>query len=109
MLPAEAAGMAKLSDDLLDIGGLKLPVPVHHDAVPVYVRRRASDLSILEIEIAFHDGPEQEELHAKEAEADRYPLGRKEYWRSAMVGKYTYGADNHPMTEEEFVKEWAEA
>ena len=47
-------------------------------------------MSIIEIEIAAHDGPEQEELDLLNFEAERYPLGPKEYWRSKMVGKYTY-------------------
>lgn len=39
-------------------------------------------------------------------EAERYVLSPKEYWRSAMVGKYTYGADQHLMTDQEFEEDW---
>lgn len=77
--------------------------------VDVYVRRFAHDLSIYEIMIAQHDGYAQEELEQENMEAERYPLGPKEYWRTKMVGKYYYGADHHLMTNEEFEADWAEA
>lgn len=48
----------------------------------------------------------QEELDAENAEAERYPLGAKEFWRSRLVGKATYGADAHPMTNEECESDW---
>jgi hypothetical protein len=53
-------------------------------------------------------GLAQEELDEENREAERYPLGPKAYWRSKMVGKYTYGLDQHLMTDEEFEQEWAE-
>ena len=76
--------------------------------VSVYVRRFADDLSIAEIHMAKHDGYSQEELDNENEEADRYPLGPKEYWRTKQVGKYLYGQDQHVMTNEEFEQEWAE-
>ena len=41
-------------------------------------------------------------------QAKIYPLGPKEYWRGEMVGKATYGVDNHLMTNEEFEEDWAQ-
>lgn len=114
ILSAEWVGDAKVDEDgILDIGGIKVRVD-HFDgwregSVGVYVRRQSSDLSVMEIALAGHDGLAQEELDAQNEEADRYPLGPKEYWRSKMVGKYTYGyPDTHPMTNEEFEAEWPE-
>jgi hypothetical protein len=74
--------------------------------VGVYVRRSSEDLSVMEIHMTRHDGLAQEELDAQNEEAAAYPLGAKEYWRSEMVGKYTYGADGHLMTDEEFEMDW---
>jgi hypothetical protein len=74
--------------------------------VPVYIRRLSSDLSVVEIIIARHDGLAQEALDAENEEAENYPLGPKEYWRSKMVGKYIFGEDNHKMTEEDFENYW---
>lgn len=74
--------------------------------VSVYIRRFADNLSIAEIHMAKHDGYAQEELDHENEEAERYPLGPKEYWRAKMVGKYTYGLDNHLMTNEEFEADW---
>ena len=108
ILPAEAIGAARLADGHLDVGGVRVPVPVDWGEVPVHVRRSSSDLSVVEVLVAFHDGLAQEELDAQNAEAERYPLGPKEYWRSAMVGRYGYGADGHPTTDEEFEQEWGE-
>jgi hypothetical protein len=31
-----------------------------------------------------------------------------EYWRGRMVGKYTYGADGHLMSNEDCEADWAE-
>lgn len=74
--------------------------------VGVYVRRASDDLSVIEIHMARHDGLAQEELDRENAEAERYPLGPKEYWRGKMVGKYRYGADSHLMTNDEFEEDW---
>jgi hypothetical protein len=76
--------------------------------VSVYVRRFSSDLSVAEILMAQHSGLFDEELAYQGEQAENYPLGPKEYWRSEMVGKYTYGADNHLMTNEEFEIDWEE-
>ena len=74
--------------------------------VPVYVCRWADDLSIAEIQMAQHDGLSDAELEYQNELAEIYPLGPKEYWRSEQVGKYTYGKDNHFMTNEEFEEDW---
>ncbi len=83
-----------------------------YNPAAVYVRRlsgKTEGLSISEIIISVvGDGYAQEELNAENAEAVRYPLGPKEYWRGRMVGKYTYGADGHLMTNEDFEADWAE-
>lgn len=107
ILPAEFIGVAHAPGCRLTIGDVD--VPVWSDRVSVYVRRHASDLSVAEIAIAAHDGPEQEELDLLNFEAERYPLGPKEYWRSKMVAKDFYGADRHPMTEDEFEEYWGES
>ncbi len=78
------------------------------NTVPVYVSRFADDLSIAEIQMAQHDGLAEAELEFQNQQAYVYPLGPKEYWRSEQVGKYTYGVDNHLMTNEEFDDEWCE-
>lgn len=74
--------------------------------VAVYVRRLSDDLSVAEIHMTRHDGLAQEELDRENAEAERYPLGPKEYWRGKMVGKYRYGPDQHLLTDEEFEADW---
>ena len=83
-----------------------------YNPAAVYVRRlsgKTEGLSISEIIISVvGDGYAQEELDAENAEAGRYPLGPKEYWRGRMVGKYTYGSDGHLMTNEDFEADWAE-
>ena len=76
--------------------------------VDVYVRRFAQDLSIYEIMIAQHDGYAHEESQMEDYEAERYPLGPKEYWRAKMVGKFLYGPDEHLMTNDEFEEAWIE-
>lgn len=120
VLPAEWVGKAAHDKDgILTIGtGDKvvklylnkgtLPRWWHDECVDVYVRRFAHDLSIYEIMIAQHDGYDNEQAEQENMEAERYPLGPKEYWRSKMVGKYTYGEDHHLMTNEEFEDEWNE-
>lgn len=104
ILPAEHFGTAYGKDGQLNIGGLA--VPYRDTAVDVYIRRSSKDLSVVEIHIARHDGLAQEELDRQNEEAEHHPLGAKEYWRSEMVGKYTYGPDSHPMTNEEFEADW---
>lgn len=111
ILPAEHLGWAETKDGILNIGGLDVRVGqwARQGEIPVFVRRDSADLSIIEIHMARHDGLAQEELDRQSAEADRYPLGLKEYWRAEMVGKYTYGLDGHSMTDEEFEADWAES
>jgi len=108
LLPAEFIGMAKVTDGVLDVGGVAVRLNVRWSDIGVYVRRSSDDLSIVEVEVAMHDGPQQEELDVFNAEAERYPLGPKEYWRSKEVGRYWYGPDRHPMTNDEFEAEWTE-
>jgi len=75
----------------------------------VGISGKTQGLSISEIIISVvGDGYAQEELDAENAEAVRYPLGPKEYWRGRMVGKYTYGLDGHLMTNEDFEADWAQ-
>ena len=106
IMPAEHIGEANSPGRILDIGGVK--IDVWGESVSVYVRRDSDDLRVIEIHIVRHDGLAQEELDQQNAEAERYPLGPKEYWRSEMVGKYTYGSDGHTMTDEEFEADWVE-
>jgi len=125
ILPPEFLGDAAHGDDgILRIGtprsdgsgvvGIRLtkrnkPGWWHTNTVQVYVCRFADDLSIAEIQMAQHDGLAEAELEFQNELAELYPLGPKEYWRSEQVGKYTYGIDNHFMTNEEFEAEWMEA
>ena len=122
ILPAEFVGNAAHGDDgILRIGTPSsdgsgvveirltkgdLPRWWSTKTVSVYVRRFTRDLSVAEIHIAQHSGLFDEELAYQGEQAENYPLGPKEYWRSKMVGKYTYGLDNHFMTNEEFEEDW---
>lgn len=105
ILPAEFVAAAVAVEGRINVGGALIPWG-GGDFASVYVRRLSSDLSVVEIHIARHDGLAQEEMDADNEEADRYPLGPKEYWRTKMVGKYTYGLDAHPMTDAEFEQDW---
>ena len=122
ILPAEFVGRAAHGDDgILRIGTPSsdgsgvveirltkgdLPRWWRDKTVSVYVRRFADDLSVAEIHMAQHSGLFDEELEYQNEQAKIYPLGPKEYWRSEQVGKYTYGIDNHLMTNEEFEEDW---
>ena len=118
VLPAEWVGKAAHDKDgMLTIGTGDKVVKLYlnkgtmprwwkDECVDVYVRRFADDLSIYEIMIAQHDGYAQEELDDENEEAERYPLGPKEYWRGKQVSKYLYGQDHHLMTNEEFEADW---
>ena len=124
ILPAEFVGNAAHGDDgILRIGTPSsdgsgvveirltkgdLPRWWRTNTVAVYVRRFAHDLSVVEILMAQHSGLFDEELEYQNEQAKIYPLGPKEYWRSEQVGKYTYGIDNHLMTNEEFEEDWCE-
>ena len=125
ILPAEFIGHAAHGDDgILRIGTPRsdgsgvveirltkgdLPRWWNTKTVAVYVRRFAHDLSVAEIQMAQHSGLFDEELEYQNEQAENYPLGPKEYWRSEQVGKYTYGSDDHLMTNDEFEAEWREA
>jgi hypothetical protein len=108
ILPVEFAGVAEVIDGVLTVGGVDIPIGKPIRDLPVYVRRDSSDLSVMEVLMARHDGYAQEELDAQNDAAERYPLGPKEYWRKEMVGKYLYGPDEHLMTDEEFEADWPE-
>lgn len=108
VFPAEFAGMARLDGGVLDVGGVKLHLPVAWRHLPVYVRRNTDDLSIGEVLVVLDDSLAEEQLATENDEADRYVLGPREYWRSKLVGKGTYGPDAHPMTEEDFDEFWDE-
>ena len=105
ILPAEHMGQAQVIDGFIDVGGVKVPWVCRAD---VYVRRRSTDLRVEEILLAQHDGLAQEELDQENEEAERYPLGPKEYWRSKMVGKYLVSVDGGLMTDADFEAEWEE-
>ena len=122
ILPAEFVGNAAHGDDgILRIGTPSsdgsgvveirltkgdLPRWWNTKTVSVYVRRFSDDLSVAEIHMAQHSGLFDEELAYQGEQAENYPLGPKEYWRSEMVGKYTFGSNNHFMTNEEFEEDW---
>ncbi len=122
ILPPEFIGHAAHGDDgILRIGTPRsdgsgvveirltkgdLPRWWRDKTVAVYVSRSAHDLSVVEIQMAQHSGLFDAELEYQNEQAEIYPLGPKEYWRSEQVGKYTYGIDNHLMTNEEFEEDW---
>jgi hypothetical protein len=118
ILPAEYAGEAAHDEKgILTIGTGDKVVKLHLQCgqkpgwwntgtVSVWIRRWADDLSIAEIHMAKHDGYAQEELDMENEEAERYPLGPKEYWRNKIVGKWTTGEDGHLVTNEEFEADW---
>ncbi len=110
--PAEYIGPLSYDGQSIRIGGLTVDDVHGYNPASVYVRRisgKTDGISVAEIIVSVvGDGYAQEELDQENAEADRYPLGQKEYWRSRMVGKYTYGADGHLMTDADFEMEWAQ-
>ena len=110
--PAEYVGDLPYADHTVTIGELVIHDVHGYHPAGVYVRRisgKTEGISVAEIIIsAVGDGYAQEEFDAENAEAERYPLGVKEFWRSRLVGKATYGKDGHPMTDEEFESDWAE-
>lgn len=105
ILPAEHLGEAAIINGKLEIGGVLIP---WNGPASVYVRRLSSDLSVAEIALARHDGLAQEQLDEQNRQAEIYPLGPREYWRSEMVGRYRYGPDMHLMTDADFETEFDE-
>lgn len=129
ILGAEHVGNAFAPNGQLTIGSPnpdEATDPGHHGEVvidlnwgwySVYVRRSSRDLSVMEVCMARHDGLAQEELDRQNDEAQRFPLGPKEYWRGEMVGKFSIGIARaqetdrdpaDPMTDEDFELDWAE-
>lgn len=104
IFPAEHFGIARTVAGMLNVGGVQ--VPLDQSRIDVFVRRDSEDLTVVEIHLVTHDGLMQEELDHQNEMAEIYPLGAKEYWRAASVGKCFCGPDDHPMTDEEFEREW---
>jgi death-on-curing protein len=110
--PAEYVGALNYADNIVQVGEISISDVHGYNPAGVYVRRisgKTDGISVAEISISFvGDGYAQEELDAENAEAERYPLGQKEFWRTRLVGKATHGIDSHPMTDAEFQQDWAE-
>jgi death-on-curing protein len=108
--PAEYVGALEYNDNTIEVGDIVVADVHGYNPAGVYVRRiggKTDGISVAEIIISVvGDAYAQEELDEQNAEAARYPLGAKEYWRARLVGKATFGPDDHPMTEEEFEEEW---
>lgn len=100
-------------DHTIAIGDLVIRDVHGFNPAGVYVRQisgKTAGISVAEIIIsAVADGYGQEALDEQNAEAERYPLSQKEYWRGRLVGKATDGSDGHTMTNEEFEEDWAES
>jgi hypothetical protein len=113
IFPAEYVGALEYTDHTVEIGELRINDVHGFNPAAVYVRRisgKTAGLSVAEIIVSvMGDAYAQEELDVENAEAARYPLGAKEYWRGRMVGKYRTGDDGHLMTDAEFEAEWDDA
>jgi len=111
--PAEYVGDLPYEGNKIAVGEIEIDDVHGYNPAAVYVRRisgKVEGISVAEVIISVvGDFYAQEELDAENAEANRYPLGPKEYWRAKIVGRALYGADRHPMTNEEFEAEWNEA
>ena len=111
--PAEYIGELLYDNHAIQVGQHLIRDVYGYNPASVYVRRMSGkDESVTVAEIiisAVGDQYAQEELDAENAEAERYPLGPKEFWRARMVGNYLYGPDQHPMTNAEFEQDWDEA
>jgi death-on-curing protein len=111
--PAEYIGPLPYQDHTVHIGDLMIRDVHGYNPAGVYVRRisgKTEGISVAEIIISLvGDGYAQEGLDAENAEAERYPLGAKEFWRARLVGTATYGPDRHLLTDEEFEADWAES
>ena len=110
--PAEYVGGLSYEGHMVEVGDLRIGDVHGYNPAGVYVRRisgKTDGISVAEIIISVvGDAYAQEELDAENAETKRYPFGQKEFWRSRLVGKATYGIDRHPMTNAEFEGDWAE-
>jgi death-on-curing protein len=113
MYPAEFIGPLAYDEHSVQIGDLTIDDVHGYNPAGVYVRRvsgKTEGISVGEIIISVvGDGYAQEELDVENEEAERYPLGAKEFWRARLVGKAMHGRDHHPMTAEEFEADWAES
>lgn len=113
MYPAEFIGPLPYENHTVQIGDVTIGDLHGYNPAALYVRRisgKSEGISVGEIIISVvGDAYAQEELDAENAEAQRYPLGAKEYWRARLVGKATYGKDAHLMTDEEFDADWDES
>lgn len=111
--PAEYVGPLPYQDHTVHVGDLVIHDVYGYNPAGVYVRRisgKTEGISVAEVIIsAVGDRYAQEELDAENAEAERYPLGAKEFWRARLVGNATYGPDGHLLTDEEFEADWAES
>ena len=110
--PAEYVGALPYEDHVVQLGNELSIGDVHgFNPASVYVRRisgKADGFSIAEIIISVvGDAYAQEELDAENAEAERYPLGAKEYWRGKLVGRASF-PDGHVMSDDEFEEYWAD-
>jgi len=111
--PAEYVGALPYENDTLHVGDLVIHDVHGYNPAGVYVRRisgKTQGISVAEIIISVvGDSYAQEGLDAENAEAERHPLGAKEYWRARLVGKATYGPDDHLLTDKEFEADWSES
>lgn len=102
----EHAVHVETPDGILNIGGHDFYVQM--SSVSIYTMSWSTDpRSTARIMIDTNgDGLAQHVLDQENWEAALDPRGPKEYWREKMVGRATYGLDNHPMTDEEFEADW---
>lgn len=109
--PAEYVGPLAYEEHTVRIGDLVVRNVHGYNPAAVYVRRvggKTEGISVAEIVVSVvGDRYAQEELDEQNAEAERYPLGAKEYWRARLVSE-AFHPDGHAMTDEEFEAEWAE-
>lgn len=83
---------------------------IHVFQTPAPRSKAVSSLAVGErTRLVVGDEYAQEELDAEKAEAERYPLGVKEFCPNRLVGRAFRGIDQHSMTDEEFDADRAEA
>lgn len=91
--PAEYVGDLPYENHAIQVGSYLIRDVSGYNPASVYVRRgsgKTDAVSVAEIIIsAVGDQYAQEELDAENAEAERYPLGPKEFWRTRMVVNYS--------------------